>query len=99
MGLSIYLYSGKMEAYKEFYYSSPIHEFEYTFYVNQGNNAKNTEDLMKYKIGIVNNDDKIEKYLLSFKDIISYPNYMALYAGLNNGEIDAIFVPRDLFQY
>ena len=24
---------------------------------------------------------------------------MALYAGLNNGEIDAIFVPRDLFQY
>lgn len=91
--------SGKMEAYKEFYYSSPIHEFEYTFYVNQGNNAKNTEDLMKYKIGIVNNDDKIEKYLLSFKDIISYPNYMALYAGLNNGEIDAIFVPRDLFQY
>lgn len=61
-----------------------------SIYVNQGNNAKNTEDLMKYKIGIVNNDDKIEKYLLSFKDIISYPNYMALYAGLNNGEIDAI---------
>ena len=66
----------------------------YTLYL-----TPSTEDLMKYKIGIVNNDDKIEKYLLSFKDIIRYQNYMALYESLNNGEIDEIFVLQEYFTY
>ncbi len=91
--------SGKKSEYDEFYYSSPIHEFEYSFYVSQYSKAKNMTDLMNYKIGIVDNDDKIWTYLSDFKEIKTYPNYISLYNGLAEDEIEAVFVPDDLFRY
>lgn len=91
--------SGKMSEYNELYYSSPICEFEYSFYVSQYSKIKSVTDLTNYKIGIVDNDDKIWSYLSDFSMIQTYPNYISLYNGLLKEEIEAVFVPGELFQY
>ncbi|WP_235069447.1 hypothetical protein [Turicibacter sp. TJ11] len=78
--------AGKMSDYDGLHYSSPICEFEYSFYVNQYSKIKNMTDLTNYKIGVVDNDDKIWSYLSDVSLIVTYPNYSSLYNGLLNEE-------------
>lgn len=95
-GIVDVMISGKMDEYDGLYYSSPIHEFEYTFFVNSSSEIKSADDIEGKRVGVVYNDVNIEKYLNSF---VEYSNYIKLYDALDSGEIDCIFVPGDLFMY
>lgn len=91
--------TGKKDEYDGMYYSNPIHEFEYSFFVKSNSQSKVTEDMIGRKIGFVDNDDLALEYLEGYNQVTGYSNYIKLYNALENGEIDCIFVPSDMFKY
>lgn len=91
--------TGKRDEYQGMYYSNPIHEFEYSYFVKSGSSFKSVEDVSHARIGYVDNDDLIKGYLDNIEDGFTYPNYMKLYTALIEDEVEAIFVPGDLFSY
>lgn len=95
-GIVDVMISGRLDEYEGLFYSSPIHEFEYTFFVNSSSVIKSFDDIAGKRVGVVYNDSNIGKYLDSF---VEYSNYIRLYEALELGEVDCIFVPSDLFMY
>ncbi|MCU7197412.1 MAG: diguanylate cyclase [Turicibacter sanguinis] len=95
-GIVDVMISGRLDDYGNLFYSSPIHEFEYTFFVNSSSDIKSLDEITGKRVGVVYNDSNIGKYLDSF---VEYPNYIRLYEALDMGEVDCIFVPGDLFMY
>ncbi|MGL4372892.1 MAG: GGDEF domain-containing protein, partial [Turicibacter sp.] len=96
------LVTGKRTEYGDLYYSSPIQEFEYSFFTKANSDVKLVEQLEEQKVGIVNNDDKITSYLNVINDkieIVEYPNFIDLYKALAEQEIVSIFVPKELMVY
>ena len=91
--------TGKKDEYAGMYYSNPIHEFEYSYFVKPSSYFKSIEDVSHAKVGYVDNDDLIEDYLDNVEDCFKYPNYMKIYTALMNDEVEAIFVPSELFSY
>ena len=91
--------TGKKDEYDGMYYSNPIHEFEYSFFVKSDSQFKVTEDMIGRRVGFVDNDDLIFEYLKGYNQARGYSNYIKLYNALENGEIDCIFVPSDMFMY
>lgn len=98
-GIVDLLLTGKKDEYDGMYYSNPVHEFEYSFFVKSSSQFKVTEDMFDRRIGFVDNDDLIFEYLKGYNQTTGYPNYIKLYNALEDGEIDCIFVPSDMFKY
>ena len=84
------------------YYTQAIASFEYSFFVTDRSLAANVEDLEPLTIGIVNNDDTILKHLNNINPdfkVKIFKDYNKLYKASEQKEIEAVFVPKELFSY
>ena len=94
--------TGKQALDEDAHYTQSIAEFEYGIFVPKTSEIQVVDDLGQYSIGIVNNDDNIMKYLNQIEPDLKvemYTDYLSLYEGIEASEIDAIFIPKDLFGY